>query len=354
MSQRPSTPSGAPSDESRWRAAPALPPPPRSSPGLLGRVARSLVSTLLLTSLALNAYLGFLVYSMTSGPSEAVYLKGDKHYRIVILPVDGLISDGTYQFIREALLALREDLPEAVILRVDSGGGYVTPSDQIWHELQAFKEETGIPLIASFGSTAASGGYYVASPADLIVAEPTTITGSIGVIAEAFTIDGLLGKVGVTPEVIASTESTKKDMLSPMRPWTEQDRQKLRELLDQAYARFVEVVYQGRASKLSREQVHELATGEVFTAEAAQDLGLVDQIGYLDQAIEAASSEAGIPAGVEPLVTVMRQPHGLGLLGLVRSPAPQPASWLDGRQVRQWALELSQTRLAYRLSLVGR
>src|SRR5690606_2688533 len=107
---------------------------------------------------------------------------------------------------------LRENKPKALILRIDSGGGTVGASDRIWNELARFRQETEIPIVASFGSIAASGGYYIAAGADHIIAEPTCITGSIGVMANVMTFDRLLDKVGVTPEVLVAQGSPEKDV----------------------------------------------------------------------------------------------------------------------------------------------
>lgn len=322
-------------------------PPPKQRGGALAKIATSVFTTLLIFSVVLNIWLGTLVAGLTAGPSEGTYLEGDASQRIVILPVEGLIDEATHHYVRESLLALRDDLPKALILRVDSGGGYVSPSDRIWHEIVRFKQETGIPVVASFGGTAASGGYYIAAPADAIVAEPTSITGSIGVIAQAFTVQDLLDKVGVTPEVIASTDSTKKDMLNPMRAWTEQDRDKLRTILDRAHEQFVDVVYQGRKNTLlNREGVMELATGEVFTARTALANGLIDEVGYLEEAIDLAAKRAGLDPAVQPQVTRMRRPQPFGLMGMLKSDTPSISS-VTGEQLRNWMLELSAPRMMY-------
>lgn len=328
---------------------PLLYPPPQKGGSWITRIITSLIVTLLIGSVFLNLYLGAAVVGLTSGPREAAYINAISTERIVILPIEGLIDDSTARFVHESLQSLRDNRPNALVLRVDSGGGYVGPSDQIWDMLAQFKKETGLPIIASFGSTAASGGYYVAASSDQIFAEPTTLTGSIGVIAQAFTVEQLLQKIGVTPEVIASTDSTKKDMLNPMRAWTEEDRDKLRSILDSAYNRFVEVVHQGRSKTgVSIDDVRALATGEAYTTEQAIQLKLVDGQGYLRDAIEAAKTAAGL-SGQEVRVTRMGQPRGLGLSLLGAAPDTGAASLRDvtGRQLRGWVLELTAPQMLY-------
>lgn len=353
---QPANDTGRPPVDAAAAASPPPPPPsyvpmgyaqPPAKRNIFGKVLTSLFTTVLIFSIAMNIWLGSIVNSIMAGPSEAVYAEGDAARRVVILPIEGIIDESTYAFVRQSLKALRDDVPAALVLRVDSGGGYVSPSDRVWHEIVKFKNDTGVPIIASFGGTAASGGYYVAAPADLIVAEPTTTTGSIGVIAPAFTVDQLLEKIGVTPEVVASTASTRKDMLSPLRAWTEEDRQKLRTILDSAHEQFVQVVLQGRGDSLSEEQVRELSTGEVFTAQVALERGLVDEVGYMERAIALAAERAGLDAANPPHVTLMRRPQTFGLMGMLSSDAPSPMSNLAAEQVRSWVLEASAPRLMY-------
>lgn len=331
------------------------PPPPRPRRGsFLGRVFTGLVTTVLVVSLLANFYLGMFFVSMTSGASELTYEKGDDDHRIAIVPVQGVIASDMANFIRTALKHLREadPRPDAVVLRVVSPGGTISGSDEIWHELTKFKDETKIPIVASFGSLAASGGYYISAPSDYIVAEPTTITGSIGVIAQAFTIEELLQKVGVKPEVITATEATKKDMLDFTRAWTDADRTALRGLLDHGYERFVSIVQQGRPQQFKTvDDVKKLATGEVFTADKAKELKLIDSIGYLEDAIDKAGQLAKLPAGVKPTVTIIRQPASLfSLLGVSAPAQSQPRSFTPD-DVRDMLSELGTPRLEYRWQL---
>lgn len=326
-----------------YSAAP-FPPPKRG--GIVGRIVTAVASSLLLLSIAMNLYLGAWFVASMSGPNELPYEPGDKKHRVVILPVKGMINSQTADFIHQALRALRKKKPKAVVLRIDSGGGGVAASDRIWHDIVTFMEQTQVPVVASFGSVAASGGYYIAAPADWIIAEPTSITGSIGVIAQGFTVGELLQKIGVKPELITATQATKKDMLNPVRDWTEEDRQAMRAILDHAYEQFVSVVARGRRG-LSIEEVRALATGEVYTSNQAQENNLVDALGYLGDAIEKAKGLAGIDPDVDPQVTVMSPPRGLGLLGGVGTTVPDPES-ISGQTIRRWLGELRTMRLEYR------
>jgi protease-4 len=179
---------------------------------------------------------------------------------------------------------------KALVLRINSPGGTVSGSDVIWHELKAFKEEKKMPVVACLTGLATSGGYYVAQAADHIVAYPTCVTGSIGVIALKFNVKGLMDKVGVGDDLVKSGKW--KDFWSPFRPATPEERQMMQEVIDHFYKSFVEVVAQGRKKNL--EDTRRVADGRIFTSAQAKDLGLVDRIGYLDDALKLAHDLAGL------------------------------------------------------------
>lgn len=336
----------------------AAPPPAASEKKsfLPSWLPASAIFSLLAISLLINLYLYLIVTSMAGGLSESTYKAGEGDDRIVIVPVSGMITDEMAVFVRRSLDALAEEdnQPAAIVLRVDSGGGGVSASDRIWHEIKSFKNETGIPVVASFGSVAASGGYYISAPCDYIVAEPTGITGSIGVIAQAFTVQELMEKVGVTPQVIIADGSTDKDVLNPFRSWTDKDITVLKDILNEAHKRFVHVVAEGRSKVLTEEEALAVATGKPFTVSEAIRLKLVDEEGYLDAAIAKAGALAGLDADADPNVTIISQPAGLaGLLGLSAPPAsrPQNLSSISGEDIRQWLAELSTPKLEYRFTL---
>lgn len=216
--------------------------------------------------------------------------------KILILDVDGMISSGdisdsifdpqdsTVNSVAERLEKAREDkMVKAVVLRIDSPGGGVTASDVVYNEIANFKEETGIPIYVSMLDTAASGGYYIAMAGDKVYAHPTTITGSIGVLAIFLQAEELGRKIGLSAEVIKSGEN--KNIGSPFKDMTPEQRRILQELIDSMHSRFLNVVQKGRPD-ISPERIQELADGRVYSAERALETGLIDGILYMDEVIE--------------------------------------------------------------------
>ncbi|MEM1098666.1 MAG: S49 family peptidase [Planctomycetota bacterium] len=331
-------------------------PPPKQK-GMLSKVGTSLLVSLIILSLLLNVYLGFIVAQLTSG-AEAVYQEGETAERIVVVPVVGAIDDDMSRYVRGALRTLEDSPPAAVILRVESGGGGVTASDQIWNQLETFRAANpNVPIVASFGGVAASGGYYIAAGADHIVCEPTGFTGSIGVIAQVPTLAGTMRMLGVDWVTQVAEGSPLKDEANNMfRHWDDDDRKVLGYLIDSAYDRFVHVVTQGRDS-LDESNVGQVASGAIFTASDAKDNGLIDGIGYLDDAIAEAAQRAGMPADQLPRVTVVKQP-GDGILALLTgrrnaaSTADTPhrlqSDNVTPQRLRSFLQDFTQVELAYR------
>jgi protease-4 len=177
---------------------------------------------------------------------------------------------------------------KAIILRVDSPGGAVAPSQEIYEEVR--KAAAKKKVVVSMGSVAASGGYYISAPASRIVANPGTLTGSIGVIMEIPNLEGLLNKVGVKTEVIKSGEH--KDMASVFRGIGKEERAILQDVLDDVHEQFIDAVAEGR--KMVPEKVRKIADGRVFTGRQAVKAGLVDELGNLEDAIKTAAKLAGI------------------------------------------------------------
>jgi protease-4 len=246
-------------------------------------------------------------------PLEEKQVGGSGTDKIVLLDLSGIITDqeeaGALLTEPSLVARLKEELekasrdPEvkAVVLRINSPGGTVTASDLLYHEIENFKKETGKKVIASIMDLGASGGYYVAVSADKIVAHPTTVTGSIGVIMLNVNVQGLLEKIGVVGTAIKSGD--KKDMGSPLRPMTAEEQKLFQDVINQMYDRFLSVVAAGRKN-LSRDKIRAVADGRIYTAQQALDLGLVDQIGYLDDAVALARQEAGV--GEARVVTYYR------------------------------------------------
>ena len=223
--------------------------------------------------------------------------------RVAVLPIVGIIDSET-RFVRE-LQAFRDDPSvRAFVLEIRSPGGGVGASQSIHAELQRLRMEDDRPLIAWIGEIGASGGYYVALPADSIFALPGSITGSIGVIMQFPNAEELFRKVGVELEVVKSGRL--KDMGSPVRELSEEERQVLQGLVDDVWNQFVDAVVDGR--DMGRTQVVDLADGRVFSGEAAWELGLVDRLGTLQDALDAAGRMSGL--GERP--RVVRPPRETG------------------------------------------
>ena len=236
--------------------------------------------------------------------AEIVLLPSPAKEKILMIDLDGMISAAldTALFSREknAVSRVFERLEraaldpwvKAVILRIDTPGGEVTASDIIYHEILRFKERTGRPVLGLMMSVAASGGYYVASACDLIMAHPSTLTGSIGVISVFPNVESLMAKVGVKVNVIKSGPS--KDSGSPFRDMTEEEKTVFQGVIDEYYGGFLEVVARNRKDKIPPEKLRSIADGRVYTAPQALKLGLIDAIGYFDDAFGQALALASL------------------------------------------------------------
>jgi protease-4 len=212
---------------------------------------------------------------------------------VVGVSQQGLLTSGgiTPNLVRNYLNKAREDaFVKAVVLRIESPGGSAAASQEIAAEVRRFREETGKPVVVSMGDIAASGGYYISVYADRIVANPATLTGSIGVISQLIYIEGLLEKLGLEMETIKAGEH--KDM--GIRPLTDEEREIMQAITDDLYEQFISVVAEGR--HLPTDTVRELATGQPYTGGQALELGLVDELGDRNRAIELAAELAGVTA----------------------------------------------------------
>ncbi len=237
-----------------------------------------------------------------SGPLQEKVVSGSGVDKIALIEVTGFISEekqtgliekpDMVSRIKEELdLAAKDDTVKAILLRVNSPGGTITASDLIYHEILQFKKKTGKKVIVSILDVGASGAYYIAMAADQIMAHPTTVTGSIGVIMMHVNLEGLMEKVGVSAEAIKS--GSLKDLGSPVKPLSSEARGVLQGVIDNMYDRFLSVIATGRKN-LTPDQIKILADGRIYTASEAQESGLIDSIGYLDDAIELTKTEAGI------------------------------------------------------------
>ena len=237
---------------------------------------------------------------------EVVVEEGSGDEKILLIDIDGPISNrpkktlvgfqsetGMVDRIREILKKAENDKKiKGILLRINSPGGTVTSSDIIYHEIKSFKERYNVKVYVSVVDVAASGGYYIAMAGDSIMAHPTSLVGSIGVLALKINLEGLMGKVGVEWEVVKSSE--KKDFMSPFRPLTKEERTLFQETIDSYYNRFIDVVVLNR-SRLDARAVKILADGRVYNARQALENYLVDSIGYLEDIIKLAKKELNQP-----------------------------------------------------------
>ncbi len=207
------------------------------------------------------------------------------------------------RFREELDRASRDDEIAAIVLRIDSPGGTVIASEILYREVLRHRRATGQPVIAQMMGVAASGGYYVAMAADRVQAYPSTITGSIGVIAMGFNVTGLMQKVGVDYQTF--TTGPFKDAGSPFRPMTDGEREQMRSVVSDLFASFLEVVERGRP-KLTRAEIERLADGRIYSARQALAAGLIDGVGDLEGAIAEAKLAANVSG--ETRLVVYRRP----------------------------------------------
>jgi protease-4 len=260
------------------------------------RIVTALAVTGLVFAACFMAILGFLVLAERGD----LALGGN---RVALVEVEGLIWDAD-RVVRELEDHAEDPAIRAVVVRVQSPGGVVGPTQEI-HDAIRRARDRGKPVVASLGAIAASGGYYLAVAADRIVANPGTLTGSIGVLMQLAEVEGLLKKVGVHFEVIKAGRH--KDIGNFARPMTTEERAILQALLDDIYDQFVNAVVEGR--HLPRAAVLELADGRVYSGRRAKELGLVDELGGLEDAVRAAGVLAQIRG--KPRLVRPRRPWSL-------------------------------------------
>lgn len=235
-------------------------------------------------------------------PLKEYTLQGTGDEKILVLSIDGSIStspSGNMLHKRPSMVqqiaaylkrAEQDPQVKVLMLKVNSPGGTVTASDILYHELKSYKERTGVKMVVSMMNIAASGAYYLSLPADFIMAHPTTLTGSIGVIFSRPGVAGLMEKAGVSMQVNKS--GAEKDMGSPYRPTTEVENAIFQKLTDDMAKRFHNLVLEHR--KLTPDQYTQISSARIYLAEQAKSLGLIDGIGYLDDAIDQAKKIAGL------------------------------------------------------------
>lgn len=228
--------------------------------------------------------------------------------QIAQLDIEGMILDSgsgggfgggnatSAQDTLKAIRRIREDKVPVVLLNINSPGGTASASQAIFDELMRLKKDNNVKIVATMGDLAASGGYYVACAADTIVANPSTLTGSIGVIMHNQNLQGLMGKVGVQNNVLKSGKH--KDIMSPYRPMTAEERQILQSLIDDTYEQFLDAVSAGR--KMPRAQLRPLADGRIYTGRQAHKVKLVDKLGNYSVAVDEARALGKLDKDAEP------------------------------------------------------
>ena len=288
---------------------------------------------------AITISLGILLLLVMLIPTGCLSV-GDK---IAVIPLTGTIASQeaslffgstiTPALVREQLGKAEKDVTvKAIVLRIESPGGAVAPCQQILAEVERVKETR--PIVVSMENMAASGGYYISTKADRIVALPGTLTGSIGVISQIPNVEGLYEKLGIKMQTFKGGKY--KDMYSGLRELTPEEAEIMQRMTDEYYEQFVEVVAEGRG--LSKEDVRNLATGQLYTGTEAKNLRLIDELGGLDTAIDLAVELAG----VESPVVEYYQPPGLTLKSLF--------GLADAIQLRLWGLSAQDVILLETLS----
>ncbi len=237
-----------------------------------------------IVALLIFFFMVLLFIGRYSGGKPSRFAFGDK---IAIVEIKGVISQSS-SIIEELQQYLEDDGVKAIILRIDSPGGGVGPAQEIHREI--LKIKTKKKVVTSMGSVAASGGYYIACASDFIVANPGTITGSIGVLMQFSNFEELLKKIGIKGVVLKSGEH--KDVGSPFREMTPEEKRIMQEVIDNVHQQFIKAVVEGR--KLDYSKVLQIADGRILTGEQAKNLGLVDQMGNLQDTIDITAKMVGI------------------------------------------------------------
>ncbi|QDT70539.1 Putative signal peptide peptidase SppA [Planctomycetes bacterium MalM25] len=325
---------------------------PRES--LFGRFGKLLLVAL---GLCLLAMMGMAAqvqryFGEGDGPPEKYHsLSKEATDKIAVVRVSGAIMEGD-TFVEDQLeAASKDDSIKAVVLRIDSPGGTVTYSDRLYHKAVELREERDLPVVVSMGSLCASGGYYLAMAVgdqeDAIFAEPTSWTGSIGVVIPSYNFSGIMRTVGVQDLSVSSGEL--KLMGSPTRIRTDKETAVLQELVDISYEGFKEIVKSGRpAFRDDPAALDAVATGQIFTAKQALENGLVDKIGFLEAAVERAAELAGVSTSSVRCVEYNKQVTPIEQILGAQTPQQPASAGLDVRAL----IELSTPR-AYYLSTMA-
>lgn len=285
------------------------PPPMMMPPGFykpqrsFARVIFTTLASLIFgLSLTLNLYTFFFSgigssfgLSNSQEITQTVLVEGATNEKIAVIPIGGVITDSTAERFNQIISLLEKDANvKAVVIDIDTPGGSVTPSDEINARITRFrKQNPKRPVVVAMGGMATSGGYYISCAADYIFAQPTTLTGNIGVILPRINLSKLAKSYGVEESTLTSPSDGFKNAGSMLQPVTEKDNKYWQALIDNAYARFKTVVSDGRKGKLTG-KIEQIADGEVYPADKALALGLVDELGYKSDAYDKAAKLANL------------------------------------------------------------
>jgi protease-4 len=307
-----------------------------------------LVAALLTVTASGCAFVNVSLYQPAL-PLEEIVIEGQGPGKVLVMDISGVLAyeeenkEGSFREEVNLVARVKEELSKAatddeikaLILRIQSPGGTVNASDLIHHEITEFKKKQNVVVVACFLGIATSGGYYIATAADHIVAQPTTLTGSIGTIALKFNVEGLMEKVGVAEETIKSGD--KKDMWTPFRPATSEEKKIFQSIIDEYQDKFLEVVRAGRKN-MTEDDLAKVHDGRVFSGIQAFKLRLVDQLGYLNDAIQWAKNAVGM----EQAKIVMYHRPGTYVDNIYSMSQVKSWSWAESLQ-RGELLPLRQT-----------
>lgn len=307
-------------------------PPRTHGPGTF--TAFMVLGILLGASLLINMIivlgLGFSIAAAAGGAAntpvaftENTITPGDRKNKIAVVALDGVINGETRdRFNAMVDQAVGDSNVKALVIEINSPGGEVTPSDEMYDKLMDVKRDKRIPIVISMSSLSASGGYYVACAGDEIFAQRTTLTGSIGVLFSRFDLTGMGEKYGVKDGTIVSDGATFKDAGSMFKPLTPEHEAYFKSILNDAFTTFKDVVKTSRGSAIQKanKTIDEIANGKIYSADQALTLGLVDSIGYLDSATASAAKRAGITNPC--IVRIDRVPTFFETLGAQSRAAP--------------------------------
>lgn len=266
------------------------------------KTARLIPAMVVLALITACSFPQIRLFTDAADPLKEYTLEGSGSEKILLISVQGTITDtpkqgllrsspgAVQQVVAQLRKAEKDARIRAVLFKINSPGGTIIASDILYHEISAYRDRTGAKIVVSMMDVAASGAYYLALPADMIMAHPATITGSVGVIFLRPKVGALMDKVGLGMDVIKFGRH--KDMGSPFRDSTAEEQQIMQKTVDDFGERFIRLVQKHR--KLNKQSLEGVSTGRIFTADEAQKGGLVDKIGYLSDAVKEAKTLAGL------------------------------------------------------------